>query len=149
MNMPRPRQHAYVAPNFNVRTLVPAGFDVDFGVSGGTTVAVTDRAETLPKFVRRTQVSAIRLRCTEIPNALATGLVASFLNGTNTFATVVLTTATADQFLDATVVTDDDVNIFAKDVQPTVNVAGTATGASDSLGDFDIWFEIEEKFDLT
>lgn len=143
------RQHSYAAPNFNVRSFVPVGFGVDLGVSGGTTVAVTDRAASLPKFKRRTEVSAIRMRCTAIPNAEATNLVVSFLNGTSTFATATITAASADAFVDATVVTTGDVNVFAKDVQPTVNVAGTATGASDSLGDFDIWFEVEEKFDLT
>lgn len=143
------RQHSYASPNFNVRTFIPAGFAVDLGVSGATTIAATDRAATLPKFKRRTEISAIRLRCTTIPNANATNLVVSFLNGTDTFATATVTGASADDFIDATVVTTGDVNVIAKDVQPTVSVAGTATGASDSLGDYDIWFEVEEKFDLT
>lgn len=143
------RQHSYAAPNFNVRTFIPAGFAVDFGLSGATTVAATDVAATLPKFKRRTEISAIRLRCTTIPNAAATNLVVSFLNGTSTFATATVTAATADSFIDATVVTTGDVNVIAKDVQPTVSVSGTATATNDSLGDYDVWFEVEEKFDLT
>lgn len=135
---------AYPDQKFYARPLVPWGFAVDFGLSVATTVAQTDVAAQLPKVKRRTKVNAVRLRCTAIPNASATALVASFLNGTDTFGTVTLTTATADQWLDVTI-TDGNATLAA-DVQPTVSVAGTATATDDSMGDFDVWVEAQEQF---
>jgi hypothetical protein len=136
----------YSDQKFYSRPLQLWGQAVDFGLSVATTVAVTDAVTQLPKFIRKSQVNAIRLRCTTIPNADATALTVSVLNGTSTMATAVITTATADQHIDATVVTTNDVNVFAADAQPTISITGTATATDDSMGDFDIWAEVQEEY---
>jgi len=136
---------AYPDQKYYTRQVNLWGQAVDFGTAGGTTVSSADAVKQLPKFFRKTKVNKLRLRCTTIPNAEATALVASFLNGTDTFATVTLTTATADQSLDATVTSANAV--FDADSQPTVKITGTATASGDSLGDFDIWAETQEVYE--
>lgn len=135
---------SYPDQKYMTRPLQFWGQAVDFGLSVATTVARTDAVAQLPKFIRKSQVNAIRLRCTTIPNAAATALKLSFLNGTDTFGTAVITTATADQVIDVTI--DTDYNVFAADGQPTVSISGTATATNDSVGDFDIWAEVQEEF---
>ena len=120
------------------------GQAVDFGTAPATAVAVTDAVKQLPKVFRKTKVNKIRLRCTTIPNAAATALKVSFLNGTSTFGTAVVTTATVDQSIDATITEANAV--LDADSQPTVSISGTATASGDSLGDFDIWAETQEVF---
>ena len=98
----------------------------------------------LPKFIRATEVGAIRMRCTVIPDAGSTAVKANFLNGTNTFGVVTLTTATAQAQLDG-VMTAANAS-FAADGQPTVNLVGTATATADASGSWEIWFENKENF---
>lgn len=135
----------YSDQKYYSRVFVPAGFAVDFGTATATVDASTDVAATLPKFKRRTQINAVRLRCTTIPNANSTVLLANFVNGTNTFGTAVITTAAADGFVDG-VITSAANAIFAADGQPKVNMAGTHTASGVDQGDFDIWFEVQELF---
>jgi len=98
----------------------------------------------LPKFFRRTKVGGVRMTVTTIPDAGSTALVASFLNGTSTFATVTLTTATLNQVLDGAVTVANAT--FAADVQPSVVVTGTATASADAQGSYHIDFELQELF---
>jgi hypothetical protein len=98
----------------------------------------------LPKTFRRTAIGKVRLRCSVIPNAASTALVASFLNGTSTFATVTLTTATAGQWLDGTVTAANST--LAADVAPTITLAGTATASAAANGSWDIYFENQELY---
>ena len=136
---------AYPDQKYYARPLQLWGSAVDMGLSVATTVARTDAAVGIPKLIRKSQVNAIRLRVDTIPNASATALVASFVNGTDTFGTVTLTTATADEFLDVTITSTANA-VIAADVQVTVNIAGTATATDDVLGDYDIWAEVQEEF---
>lgn len=108
------------------------------GAAGFTAATVTP----LPKLFRRTIINKVRLRCTSAPNAVATALVGQFLNGTDTFATVVLTTATVGQFLDAVIA--PLFNTLALDATPTMNRTGTATASGDAAGAYDIIFEEQE-----
>ena len=138
---------AYNDPRFDARTMVPVGFALDFGTATGVGTAsnsLGDLAATLPAFIRRTRVTAFKFRCTSIPNAAATVLIAHILNGTLTAGQITLTTATSDQWLTGTMTAANAV--FAADVQPTISVIGTATASGGSLGDFDIWFEQQELF---
>lgn len=116
---------------------------VDFGTATTGTVATTSVSARLPKFLRRTAINDIRLICFTIPNAAATALVAHVMNGTNTFGTAVLTTATAGQVIEFTPVTAAN-GTYAADGQVTIKVTGTATASADSLGDFDLYFETQE-----
>lgn len=98
----------------------------------------------LPKLFRRTAINNLRMRCSVIPNAASTVVKANFLNGTNTFAVVTLTTATAGQILDATVTATNGT--FAADGQPTVNLVGTATASAAASGSWEVWVEAQELF---
>jgi hypothetical protein len=133
---------AYSDQKFYTRQYGAVAFAADLGTATGATINKADAAQ-LPKFKRRTEITAIRLRCTTIPNAAATSLKLSFLNGTNTFGTAIVTTATADQWVDGVITSAANAKIAA-DGEPTVTVTGTATASGDSLGDFDIYFERNE-----
>lgn len=125
---------------------VSGGFGVSFGTataSSATGHNLSDVAASLPKFQKRTDVLGVRLRVTVIPNAASTNLVAQFMNGTNTLGTAVLTTATADQFVDFTI-TNAANGTFADDAQPTINLTGTATASAAANGSYDIWMEVKE-----
>lgn len=137
----------YTDPTYNVVSYIPVGFNIDLGISGGTNVFGLQRIPTLPKFSRRTKVSAVRFRCASPPNSELTNLTARFYNRGSRFATVTLTGASTDDIIDAIISEDSAQNVFQSETQPEVYITGTATGASDSLGSFDIWFEFEEKYD--
>jgi len=99
----------------------------------------------LPKFTKRIKVDKVRFKCTVIPDAGSTAVKANLLNGTNTFAVVTLTTATAGQWLDG-VVAAANATINA-DVVPTINTTGTATASADAMGTYEIYFEYKFAFD--
>jgi len=99
----------------------------------------------LPKFTKRLKVSKVRFKCTVIPDSGSTAVKAHLLNGTNTFAVVTLTTATAGQWLDGTV-TSANATIDA-DVVPTINTTGTATASADAMGTYEVYFEYKFAFD--
>ena len=94
----------------------------------------------LPKFIRRVEVKAIRVRCTVIPDAGSTAVKLHFLNGTSTFGVVTLTTATAGQWIDGTVTASNA--IIAANDQPTCKTTGTATASADAMGTYEITFEL-------
>lgn len=136
----------YSDPKFYARELNLVAVAASFGTAtaNSATGANATAVAALPKFFRKTTVNKVRLRCTVIPNASSTALVASFVNGTNTFATVTLTTATVGQFLDG-VVTASNATIAA-DAAPTINLTGTATASAAANGSYDVLFETQESF---
>ena len=135
----------YSNSEFQVRVDVREGSAVSFGTATASgAVASTDVAN-MKKFKRRTKVNSIRLHVTTIPNAASTALVASFLNGTNTFGTAVLTTAALDAYVDVTITTASNA-IFAAADEMKINVSGTATASAAALGAYDIWIEQQEQF---
>ncbi len=134
----------YSDAKYNTRVQVFEGA-VDFGTATTATVATTSVSPRFPKFLRRTQINKARLNCFTIPSAAATALTAHFMNGTNTFGTAVLTTATVGSIIDVTVTTAAN-SIYAADGTLTIKVTGTATASGDSLGDFDVWLEQQELF---
>jgi hypothetical protein len=128
------------------KAFIPAGFAVDFGTftASGSNALINDVAATLPKFKRSVYIVNARLRCTTAVQTGATAVTAVLLNGTKTAATFDLTGATADTFDDGTMVTTSGANRFAAGVQPTIKIVdGTSTASGGSLGDFDIWFEVQ------
>ncbi len=138
---------AYNDPRFDARTMVPVGFDLDFGTATGAGTAsnsLADVAAGLPEFIRRTRVSAFKFRCTSLVNAASTDVIAYLMNGTTTVGSVTITTAAADDWLTGAVTAANAV--FAVGDEPTVTVIGTHTASAAVLGDFDIWFEQQELF---
>jgi len=138
---------AYPDQKYYSRPLQLLAQAASFGTStAGDTVGhdLTDVYAGLPKFIRKSQIKALRVRCTVIPDAGSTALVAHFLNGTDTMGTITLTTATADQFFDVTLTAAN--TIFAADGQPTIKTTGTSTASGDAQGSYDIWAEIQELF---
>jgi len=110
--------------------------------SSATGLNLTPAGAVLPKFFRRTQVLAVRVRCTTSANAAATNYKLNLLNGTSTFATVTLTTATASGVIDGTVTSS--LSTFAADGQPTFTITGTSTASGDAAGAYEITFETQE-----
>lgn len=109
------------------------------GAAGFTLSTITE----LPKFVNRVQLNRVRLKVRTAPNAAATGLTAILFNGTNTAGTVVLTTATAGQSIDFTLVSV--YNTFTADAQPTLNLIGTSTASGGTAGAYDIFMSEQEQ----
>lgn len=134
---------AYSDSKFYTRVLVPVRFAATStltATASGHVVTNTDQVE-LPKFIRRTKISAVRVKPTTAPVASTVKL--AFLNGTNTFA--VATLGAAGTSVDATV-TDSNATLAA-DTEPTVTVIGTGTAsAAQVAGVFDIYFEQMEQF---
>lgn len=137
----------YTNPTLNNTFYIPVGFNIDLGTSDGTTIIGLERIPTLPKFKRRTKVNAVRFRCTSAPNSELTNLTARFYNQSIGFATVALSGASVDDIIDGVITAGETRSIFELETRPVVHITGTATGASDSLGSFDVWFELEELYD--
>ncbi len=111
--------------------------------SGAAGHTLSDVVE-LPKFIRRTQLGTVRLKVRTIPNAASTALTAIFLNGTNTYGTAVLTTATAGQTIDFTVTTSA-YSTFTAGAEPTINLVGTSTASGAACGIYDVFIESQER----
>lgn len=138
----------YTDPQFQVEQLIPVALAVSFGTataSAATGINEADCVPNMPKFIQRTQVTGGRLRCTVIPDAGSTGVKASFMNGTATFGTAVLTTATADQFIDVVITTAANA-VFAADGQVVVKLNGTATASADVNGTYDVWLVVKTLY---
>jgi hypothetical protein len=139
---------AFSDQKFITRVLVPAGFNVTSTatITASGHVVTNTAAYRLPKFLRRTKISAIRAKVVTAPNAGATSTRMVFLNGTSTFAVVTVSTNTAGVSVDATM-TDANAT-FAADVEPTVNVlsTGTASSAAVTQGNYDLYFEQAEQY---
>jgi len=138
---------AYSDQKFYARPLLQIAQAASFGTStagDSTGHDLSDVYTGLPKFVRRSKVNAIRVRCTTIPDAGSTAVVVNFTNGTDILGAVTVTTATAGQFLDCTMTPANST--FAADGQLTVDMTGTSTASGDANGSYDIWAEIQELF---
>lgn len=136
---------SYSDARFNSRPQILVGDNRSFGTataSGAAGFTLSTITE-LPKFVYRVQVNRVRLKVRTAPNAAATGLTAILLNGTNTYGTAVLTTATAGQSIDfsATV----PYNTFTADQQPTLALIGTSTASGGTAGAYDIFMAEQEQ----
>jgi hypothetical protein len=118
----------------------------DMGTATATGTASNSLAQPtaspLPAFARRTAIGNIQVLVIAAPNASATVQVLSFLNGTNTFATVTVTTATASQVLSAVMTASNAT--FAAGGQPTYNLIGTFTASGGTGGKYEILFEQQE-----
>lgn len=138
----------YSDQKFYARPLVKEA-SINFGTSTGAGTASNSlgipAGTYLPKFIKRTQVKNVRVACTTIPNASATAVVISLLNGTNTFAAITVTTATQGQFLDGVMTASNAV--FAAGGAVTGNIIGTFTASGGNAGVYDVYFEEQELFD--
>lgn len=135
----------YSDQKFYARPLVALGA-FDLGTSTGAGTASNSLTQTaanvLPAFARRTQVGNVQVECITAPNAAATALVLSFLNGTATFAAVTLTTATVGQVISGVMTAANA--IFAAGGQPTEGLIGTFTASGGTAGKYSIQFEQQE-----
>lgn len=136
----------YSDQKYQTRSLVMVAQAVTFSTSTGAGTASNSlglpAGSYFPPAVRRSKISAIRVIPTTIINASATAAVMSFTNGTNTFATVTLTTSTQGQVLSATMT--DANSTFTAGAQPSANVIGTFTASGGNVGIYDIYFEDQE-----
>jgi hypothetical protein len=138
----------YSDPKFYSRHLVPLAGSASLSTataSGANTVPAAS-LPALPKFVRRTKVNALQVVCKVIPNAASTALVLAALNGTTTFGTVVLTTATAGQVINGVITNTSTGNEIAAGTGITLALAGTATASGAAMGTFDILAETQELY---
>lgn len=130
----------YIQPVALARSLgtATASGDDDFDLSGA------DSLVKCPKFWRRSVVNKARMIVTTIPSDAAVALQAHFLNGTDTFGVVTLTTATLGQVFDVTL--DTAYNTFTASAQPTIKTTGTSTASADAAGSYNVFFEVQELF---
>jgi len=129
----------YSAP----RPLTPLGFAVDLStstVSGATTVTA---AAVLAKFFNKTRVRKMRLKCTTIPHANVAVATVIAMNGTTTVASGDAAGAAANGFVDLTPSTTEANTFMPVDGTMTIKVVATASASGLSLGDYDIWAELE------
>lgn len=137
---------SYTDQKYYARPLLLVGDNRSFGTAtasgaaGFTLSTVTE----LPKYIYRNTINNIRLKVRTAPNAAATGLVAYVLNGTNTYASITLTTATAGASLDFAVI-NSTYGTFTAGAQPTINLVGTSTASGGTAGAYDVFFEVQER----
>ena len=140
---------SYTDQKYYMRPQILEGDNRSFGTataSGAAGFTLSTLTE-LPKFIKRTQINQIRLKVRTAPNAAATGLIAIFLNGTNTHGTAVLTTATAGHTIDFTTLNSGSYSTFTAGSQPTISLVGTSTASGGTAGAYDIFFEAREMYD--
>lgn len=111
--------------------------------ASSTTGAVLSDVVELPKFIKRSVITACRLKVTTIPNAASTALIATLLNGTNAIGTAVLTTAALGATVDFTITTASNGTLTAA-TEPTISLVGTATASAAANGAYDVFFQFNE-----
>jgi hypothetical protein len=104
---------------------------------------VLDVTAYIPQFMQKTKVNKVQLVCTVIPDATTTVLVASFMNGTDTMGTAVLTTATAEQVFITTISTN---NTFTASSAVSIKLTGTTTDSDTANGSWVLGVEAQELF---
>lgn len=136
----------YSDAKYNTRVFKLVSPNTSWGTAtaGNSTGHVLSTVVELPKFKRRTAVTAVRLRVRTIPNAASTALIAYLLNGTNTAGSAVLTTAASSADVDFTLTTASCT--WAADGEPTISLVGTATASGAANGAYDVFFEETELF---
>lgn len=136
---------AYSDQKFYSRVLVPAGPSASsfgtFTASGSN--ALTNLMARMVKFKRRCQITAIRINPSTIINAASTAAILSFLNGTSTFGTAVITTNTVGTIIDGAITSAANA-VLAADTQPSISISGTATASGAAVGAYDVYFEVQE-----
>lgn len=135
-------QKYYVRPMQLVGDTRSFGTATASGAAGFTLSTLTE----LPKFIKRTAINQIRLKVRTAPNAAATGVITTLLNGTNVVGTAVLTTATAGQTVDFVITTSSN-GTFTSGGQPTLSLVGTSTASGGVAGTYDIFMELREVYD--
>ena len=111
--------------------------------ASGTLGNVLDVTAYIPQFMQKTKVNKVQLVCTVIPDATTTALKASFMNGTDTMGTAVLTTATAEQVFITTISTN---NTFTASSAVSIKLTGTTTDSDTANGSWVLGVEAQELF---
>jgi hypothetical protein len=121
----------------------------------GTTTGSKNGAYAFRPFAVPTNVRNVYVFVKVAPGGGVTNQKFAFLNGTSTFATVTIGTATVSSLLTATMVTptygatgtQTNAGLFATaGVQPTMTVTNTNTATASTLGEYLIYFEESELF---
>lgn len=120
------------------------GLDLGTSTASGANELTISTNEILPVF-RRTQVVGLKARVDAIPVATFTGVNVVVLNGTSTLGTIDITAGTAGQWISGSVTAANAV--IASGSAATLKVVGTATASGGSVGDVDLWFELQEAFE--
>lgn len=137
---------SYSEQKYQTRQFFTAVLAQSFGTATAASAVGCDLTIAVPvvKFKRRTQVNAVRMIPTVVVDDGSTAVKAHFLNGTDTFAVVTLTTNTVGVACDGTINTT--YNILAAGAAPTVKVTGTATASADAMGTYNIFYELQELY---
>lgn len=98
----------------------------------------------MPTFKRRTAVTDVRVIVNTAPATNVTVTTLNFLNGTNTFATVVVSTNAANAEVIGTVTASNGT--FTASGTPTVTVVATGTASAQSYGKYEVFFETNELY---
>lgn len=164
---------AYNDSNFNTRVTrsvvgtPQAGVAFGTFTSGAGTNTITDQVPVLPTFYRATKVTAINVYPVVAANNKS-DFTMIFLNGTNTMATLAITSATpgAGTWARATMSTASHTNteatlvspsnpsglfvqgnvVMTASTLPTIKILGTATASADVIGTYYVEFEVQEVF---
>ena len=134
-------QKFYTRQFVNVKPTTSWGTATASGAGGHDLTNVVE----LPKFIRRSAITAVRLKVTTIPNAASTALLATLLNGTSVIGTAVLTTAALAGTVDFVITTAAN-GTLAADTEPTINLTGTSTASAAAAGAYDTFIEFNELF---
>jgi hypothetical protein len=134
-------QKFYTRSQHLVASALSFGTATASGAAGHT---FSDLAPRVPKFKRRTKITAVKFAVSTIPDVDSSGLIAILKAGTATFGTAVLTDAALNATVEATI-TSEANSIFAADgAEPTIGLVGTSTASGAACGAYDIWFETQE-----
>jgi hypothetical protein len=97
----------------------------------------------LPKFIRRSQINAIRVAIDSAPTAGYSAQSLVFLNGTATLGVVNIGASAVGASVDAVITSANSV--VPAGIQPTVNFIGTATasGSAPVNGNYSVYWEVE------
>ena len=123
------------------RVLNAIAFGSATGAGTASNSLAAPAATYLPSFYRRTVINKLSTICLTAPNAAATAVTLTILNGTNTAGSVVVTTATAGQVIQGVVTAN---NTFTALGEPTMALIGTWTASGGTSGTWDLYFETQE-----
>jgi hypothetical protein len=135
----------YSDQKFQSRPLVNAGTITGTATASGTNSPTgTDLNVAPPQFIRKTVINSVNVECAKAVPANFTSLKFILKNGTNTAGSVTVGTGTAGQVFAASLTAGS--NTYAAGAGPTFVLDGTSTASGQSLGTFNVFFEVQELF---
>lgn len=106
-------------------------------------VVTNTNAQVLPKMLRKSQIRGIQAAVQTAP--IAAGVTLILMNGTETAASVAISTNTIGSAVEGVVGASP---VFADNVQPTLKLVGTGTAsAAQVAGVYDVYLELQEAYE--